>query len=70
MIKYFATHDGIAPDVKHEFKMVDHVGNAGFVIVEIHYGGRHVYSDYMHVYKFADGWKISTKVYYDHRYPD
>lgn len=67
MFKYFETKGGIAPDVKHKFKLIDHVGNAGFVIVEIEYGGRHVYSDYMHVYKFNDGWKIATKVYYDHR---
>ena len=67
MFNYFEKNGGIAPDVKHEFKLIDHVGYAGFVIVEIHYGGKHVYSDYMHVYKFKDGWKIATKVYFDHR---
>lgn len=48
----------------HEFTYVHVTHNTGFAIVEIYQGDKHIYTDYMNLYKFNDGWKIVTKTYY------
>ncbi len=50
----------------HEFSMVDVTGDAAVARVEIYKDGKHVFTDYMSLYKLADGWKIVGKVYYRH----
>lgn len=52
----------------YKFTEVHVTGYAGLAIVEIFQEGKHIYTDYLNLYKFADGWKIVTKIYY--RYPD
>ena len=51
--------------VKHEFDRVDITGRTAVVKLEMHINGRHVYTDYMGLYRFQDGWKIVNKVYED-----
>jgi len=53
-------------DIKHEFPMVDVSGNAAVARIELFRDGKHVYTDYMSLYKFEDGWKIVGKIFYAH----
>ena len=57
---------GPKPAVKHEFPVVEVTGNAAIVRVELHRDGKHVFTDYISLYKFADGWKIIGKTFYRH----
>ena len=45
---------------------VDVVGTAASVRIEIHKDGRHVWTDYLSLYEFPDGWKIVAKTFYSH----
>ena len=54
------------PQVKSEFPLVEITGNAAIVKVELHRDGKHVFSDYLSLYKFEDGWKIIGKIFYRH----
>jgi ketosteroid isomerase-like protein len=54
------------PVIKSEFPHVDVVGSAASVRVEVWRDGRHTFSDYLLLYKFADGWKIVSKTFYSH----
>lgn len=54
------------PVVKHEFPVVEVTGSAAFVKVELHRDGKHVFTDFISLYKFADGWKIIGKTFYRH----
>jgi hypothetical protein len=51
------------PAVSHEFTLVDVAGNAAVARVELSRGGRHVFTDYLSLYRFADGWKIVGKIF-------
>lgn len=52
--------------ITHEIPMVDVTGNAAVVRIEMYKDGEHIYTDYMSLYKFEDGWKIVGKIYYRH----
>jgi hypothetical protein len=60
--------NGSAPKavIKHEFPLVEITGSAAIVKVEIHRDGKHIFSDYLSLYKFDDGWKIIGKIFYRH----
>ncbi len=53
-------------ETTHEFSMVDVAGDAAVARVEIYKDGKHVFTDYMSLYKHPDGWKIVGKIYYRH----
>lgn len=55
------------PEVKHNFAQVDVTDNAASVKIELHKNGKHVFTDYMSLYKFEDGWKIIGKIFQSHR---
>jgi hypothetical protein len=57
---------GERPKVKHEFSLVDVVGDAAVVRVEIFRNDKHIFSDYLSLYRFPEGWKIVGKIYYRH----
>ena len=57
---------GAKADVKHEFALVDHQGSAAVARVELWRDGRHVFTDYLSLYKLPDGWKIAAKIFYAH----
>ena len=48
----------------YEFSYVHVAGYAGIAIIEIYQEGKHIYTDFLNLYKFDDGWKIVTKTYY------
>lgn len=54
------------PAVKAEIPGVEVTGTAANVRVEIWRDGKHVFSDHLLLYKFADGWKIVAKTFYTH----
>jgi hypothetical protein len=54
-------------NITHKFPMIDVTGNAAVVKIEIYRDGKLLYSDYLSLYKFADGWKIVNKIYYQHK---
>jgi len=49
-----------------KFLQVDVTGNAAVVKLELHREGKHIFTDYLSLYKFPDGWKIVGKIYYRH----
>ena len=54
------------PNVTYKFIDVKVTGYAAVAIIEIFSKGKPLYTDYMSLYKFKDGWKIATKIYYSH----
>ncbi len=59
------------PDQKKEridvkFLEVDITGGTASVKFELLRGGKIIFTDYMYLYKFDDGWKIVCKVYHRH----
>ncbi|HEX9653404.1 MAG TPA: nuclear transport factor 2 family protein [bacterium] len=50
----------------HNFEIVDLSGNAAIARIELFKDGKHVFTDYMSLYKFDDGWKIVNKIFYRH----
>jgi hypothetical protein len=54
------------PAIKSEFPLVDVTGNTASVRVELFRDGKHTFTDYLLLYKFADGWKIVSKAFYSH----
>jgi len=57
---------GPRPEIRHEFTSVDVTGNAAVVRLELHRGGKHVFTDYLSLYRFAEGWKIVGKTFHAH----
>ncbi|MCG8373788.1 MAG: nuclear transport factor 2 family protein [Balneolales bacterium] len=49
-----------------KFLSIDVSGNSASVKLELHHEGELVYTDYLSLLKFNDGWKIVAKVYYQH----
>ena len=54
------------PAIKAEFPMVNVTGNAAVARVEIYRDGKHTFTDYLSLYKFADGWLIVGKIFQAH----
>lgn len=52
--------------VRPEFAAVEVSGNAAVARIEVYRGERHLYTDFMSLYKFEDGWKIVNKIFYSH----
>ncbi len=48
--------------------MIDITGTAAVVRLELFRDGVHVFTDYLSLYKFSEGWKIVSKIFY--RYPE
>lgn len=51
------------PDVKADITVLDHSGDAAIVRVNLFRGGRQVFTDYISLYRFADGWKMIGKTF-------
>lgn len=54
------------PSVTYKFIDAKVTDYAAIAIIEIYSKGKPLYTDYMCLYKFKDGWKIVTKIYYAH----
>jgi hypothetical protein len=49
-----------------KFITVDITGNAAIVKLELYREGKKTFTDYLVLYKFAEGWKIVSKTYFRH----
>ena len=47
-----------------EFLDIDITGTAAIVKLKFLKGGKHIYTDYLSLYKFSDSWKIVSKIFY------
>lgn len=54
-------------DITYRFPLIDITGIAAVVKVEIFKKEKLLYTDYMSLYKFSDGWKIVNKIYHHHK---
>ena len=50
--------------VTAEYKSVDITGNAAIVKLYYLVGGKHIYTDYLSLYKFGSDWKIVNKIFH------
>jgi hypothetical protein len=58
--------EGPKYEITYEIPMVDVTGNAAVAKIELYKDGTHIFTDYMSLYKFEDGWKIVGKIFYRH----
>ena len=60
--------EATAPAVRTEGKFidVDITGTAAVVKLEIHREGKKIFTDYLVLYKFTEGWRIVSKTFYRH----
>lgn len=49
-----------------KYPLIDITGTAAIAKIELHKGGQLIYTDYLSLYKFEDGWKIVSKIYFKH----
>lgn len=47
-----------------EYTMIDVTGNAAIAKIDLHREGKHIFTDYLSLYKFEKGWRIVNKIYY------
>lgn len=59
----------IDPTARAEFKSIEVSGYAAVAVLELTSGTRPVYTDMLSLYKFDDGWKIVTKIFYAYPAP-
>ena len=50
--------------VTAEYKSIDITGNAAMVKLFYYVGGKHIYTDYLSLYKFGSDWKIVNKIFH------
>lgn len=58
--------EGPQYEITYEIPLVDITGNAAVARIELYRDGAHLFTDYMSLYKFADGWKIVGKIFQRH----
>lgn len=51
-----------------KYPLVDITGNAAMVKVELYREGKKIFTDYLQLYKFEEGWRIVSKIY--HTWPN
>ncbi len=54
------------PNIKGKFIDVEVTGSVAQVKLELHRENQLLFTDYISLYKFSDGWKIVSKVYNQH----
>lgn len=52
--------------VTSKFPLIDITGNAAIVKIELYKGGNILFTDYLSLYKFEEGWQIVSKIYFRH----
>ncbi|MCU0459953.1 MAG: nuclear transport factor 2 family protein [Bacteroidales bacterium] len=55
------------PEAKALYKHIAVTGTAAVAIVEIFAGENQLYTDFLNLYRFKNGWRIVTKTFYDHQ---
>ncbi|MEN6310655.1 MAG: nuclear transport factor 2 family protein [Acidobacteriota bacterium] len=56
-------------NARAEFRTIEVSGYAAVAVLELKSGDTPVYTDIMSLYKFVDGWKIVTKIFYSYPRP-
>ena len=51
-------------EITHRFSFIDVTGNSAVAKVEVYKGSTHVFTDYLSLYKFKEGWKIVAKIFH------
>lgn len=54
------------PNITGKFIDVEITGTVAVVKLELYRDGTRIFTDYLSLYKFDDGWKMVSKVYYQH----
>lgn len=49
-----------------KFPLIDITGTAAMVKIELFKGGEQIFTDYLSLYKFEEGWRIVNKIYFRH----
>lgn len=49
-----------------DYLLIDITGNAAMAKIQLKRDGNLLFTDYLQLYKFEDGWKIVSKIYYRH----
>lgn len=49
-----------------KFLDIDVTGNAAMAKIELHRNNQLLFTDYLQLYKFEEGWKVVSKIYYRH----
>lgn len=57
----------VGHEVSHEIPTVDVTDDTAVARVEVYFDGEHVFTDYMGLYRFDEGWRIVTKIFQGHR---
>lgn len=57
---------GIPSRTEGKFLTIDVTGNNAVVKLEIHRDNKKIFTDYLVLYKFAEGWRIVSKTFYRH----
>jgi hypothetical protein len=52
--------------IEHRFPAVAVTGDAAVATVDIDIDGKHVFTDYISLYRFPEGWRIVGKIFYRH----
>ncbi len=49
-----------------DYLLIDVTGNAAMAKIQLNRNGELLFTDYLQLYKFEEGWKIVSKIYYRH----
>ncbi|MFC2096153.1 nuclear transport factor 2 family protein [Bacteroidota bacterium] len=49
-----------------KYLLIDITGNAAMAKIQLNRNGELIFTDYLQLYKFDEGWKIVSKIYYRH----
>jgi hypothetical protein len=52
--------------IRFEYPLIDITGNTAMVKVHFIRGAKHIYTDYLLLLKFPEGWRITDKIYFRH----
>lgn len=52
--------------IRFEYPLIDITGNAAMIKIKYMRGNEHIYTDYLLLLKFSEGWRITDKVYFRH----
>lgn len=52
------------PKITCNYAMIDVTGTAAIAKIDLFKGDKQIFTDYLSLYKFDEGWKIVSKIYY------
>lgn len=58
--------DAPKPEIKGNITVLDRSGNAAVAKVDLFRDGKQIFTDYISLYRFDDGWKLVAKTFHRH----